>query len=516
MRGRLLEEQGQSVEALGEFYRGLLLDDRAPSFPRRVSELSARLGDSERSLEFALRAVTLDSTDARSQWLRGTALLNLGRDQEALEALTRATRHDTTEAEYFRALARVAERLDRVELVAQSSRNVVMLEDDDAEAWFQLAAADARMGRFAQAETELAEAVERNPIRPGIFFLQGWIQESLGRPARAADLYRQHLDIHRDDQTARRRLVNVLAQENRYREAYEHARVLAKERPDDLETRAGEVELAFRLGRRKEANALLERWRLERPHDPEVTAQALTVMARRGDAARASREVEAWARSQPEDHGRWLVAGRVHGIAKQPERALAAFGRAIELAPDSLAPRVMLARFHQEAKRMAEAERAWLAAIEQFPDVGALRLDLALCREQQGDIPGAEAAVRDALEREPDNPVALNFLGYLLADHNRKLDEAVDLIRRALVHDPRNGAYLDSLGWAFYRLGRLEEARTHLEQAVALTGHPEVHEHLGDVYKDLRLLELANDQYRKSWAADSTNERVRDKLEGSR
>jgi Flp pilus assembly protein TadD len=143
-------------------------------------------------------------------------------------------------------------------------------------------------------------------------------------------------------------------------------------------------------------------------------------------------------------------------------------------------------------------------------------LDLAFCREQSGRIPEAEQAVRDALGMEPENPRVLNFLGYLLADANRSLEEAVALIKRALELEPDNGAYVDSLGWAYFRLGRLEEARTQLERAVVLTGgDPVVHEHLGDVYKELQLKDLARQQYRMSLDLEKTD-RVRDKLQGLR
>ena len=71
--------------------------------------------------------------------------------------------------------------------------------------------------------------------------------------------------------------------------------------------------------------------------------------------------------------------------------------------------------------------------------------------------------MRDVLAREPSNPTALNFLGYLLADHNRKLDEAVDLIQRALALDPNNGAYLDSWAGPTTVRGRLADARVQLE-----------------------------------------------------
>jgi Tfp pilus assembly protein PilF len=121
---------------------------------------------------------------------------------------------------------------------------------------------------------------------------------------------------------------------------------------------------------------------------------------------------------------------------------------------------------------------------------------------------------RDALAHAPDFPGALNFLGYLLADNARELPEALSMIRRALDQDPGNGAYVDSYGWVLYRLGRLEEARVQLESALTLTGgDPVIHEHLGDVYRDLRMPERAREQYRASLEADSGNTRVRNKLD---
>jgi Flp pilus assembly protein TadD len=140
-------------------------------------------------------------------------------------------------------------------------------------------------------------------------------------------------------------------------------------------------------------------------------------------------------------------------------------------------------------------------------------LDLALCLDQGGDIDGAVAAARDVLKQLPDDATALNFLGYLFADHNRDLAEAEHMIRRAVDQEPDNGAYVDSMGWVEFRLGRLADARRLLEQAVQMThGDPTVREHLGDVYKSLDLTGMARDQYRLALASDSTNVRLRNKL----
>jgi tetratricopeptide (TPR) repeat protein len=95
----------------------------------------------------------------------------------------------------------------------------------------------------------------------------------------------------------------------------------------------------------------------------------------------------------------------------------------------------------------------------------------------------AETALRQVLVLEPTNPNALNYLGYLLAMRGDKLDEAVQLVRKALEAEPDNGAYLDSLGWAHFKRGDLAEAEKYLGAAAErMPQNSEVQDHLGDVF----------------------------------
>jgi tetratricopeptide (TPR) repeat protein len=95
----------------------------------------------------------------------------------------------------------------------------------------------------------------------------------------------------------------------------------------------------------------------------------------------------------------------------------------------------------------------------------------------------AETALRQVLVLEPTNPNALNYLGYLLAMRGDKLDEAVQLVRKALEAEPDNGAYLDSLGWAHFKRGDLAEAEKYLGAAAQrMPSNSEVQDHLGDVF----------------------------------
>lgn len=514
-QGRLLEERGAGTDALGEYYRARALDSRSIATARRLSEVAARLGDASGSLEFAQRALTIDARDPRARWLEGSALFNLGRSAEALDALEAAVAADSDQVEYLKTLGRVGEEIDRFDVVARAYRRIVALDEEDGESWFQLAAAEARMGRFVAAKSAVTQAVAGNLLRPGVLFLQGWIEEGLGHPREAIDLYQQHLKIHDGDNATRQRLVALLIDEKRFANAYRESRLVTRARPEDADALAAEADLALRLGRSTEGFQLLERIARLGPDDPENLDRRLDVLTRNRRNRESVRLADDWSRRHPDDYLGPMLRARTHAVAGENEPALAAARRAVEMAPDSLGPRLLLGRIEQTQKRFAEASQIWSETLRRFPAEVEIGLDLSYCREQLGDLAGAEQAARDVLAARPDNPSALNFLGYLLADHDRDLPEAEGLIRRAVEREPDNGAYVDSMGWVYYRLGRLEDARRELERAIRLSGgDPVAYEHLGDVYKDMRLIELARDQYRRSLAVDHGNLRVRSKLDG--
>ncbi|HTM57975.1 MAG TPA: tetratricopeptide repeat protein [Candidatus Udaeobacter sp.] len=516
-QARLLEERGANEAAIDEYYRALVSDPHSVATARHISELAARSGDPSRSLEFARRALAADSMDARARWLEGVALFQRGDHVNGLRSLEAAARIDSNSAEYLQALAHVAQEMGERGVQERALERLVEVRDDDPEAWFQLAALAAQRGRFAEADSALDRSAELNPDRPGFDFLRGWVHEGLGRDSLAAESYRRHLAAHESDQTTRRRLVTLLARQQRFAEAYREAKKVSRSDESDLDASIIEAELAFRSGARDAGRELANRLEREHPDDYPLHARLIGLAARAFGPREGLAIADRYAAAHPNDYRGQIIGARAAMLASEDAQALARARAAVRMAPDSFETHQTLGAVLQNQHRWAAAESLWSAAAKRFPDEDAPALQLAFCREQLGDLAGAESAVRDLLKREPDNPEALNSLGYLLADHDRGLAEAQRLIGRALEQQPDNGAFVDSMGWLYFRLGRNAEARTELERAVELTGgDPEVCEHLGDVYKKLGLNELAQKLYRRSLQKDSTNVRVRAKLERAR
>lgn len=106
-----------------------------------------------------------------------------------------------------------------------------------------------------------------------------------------------------------------------------------------------------------------------------------------------------------------------------------------------------------------------------------------ICNERSKKWPAAEKDLKKALELYPDQPHVLNYLGYSWIDQGINLDEGMSMIRRAVDQRPDDGYIVDSLGWAYYRIGNYEDAVKHLERAVELRpDDPTINDHLGDAY----------------------------------
>src|SRR5690606_4395716 len=131
--------------------------------------------------------------------------------------------------------------------------------------------------------------------------------------------------------------------------------------------------------------------------------------------------------------------------------------------------------------------------------------------------PQAEADFLAALQLTPDQPQVLNYLGYRWIDMDMHLDQALGLIEKAVEAQPRDGYLIDSLGWAFYKLGRIEAAVEGLERAAMLLPNaPETNDPLGDAYRNAGRRLEARFQWNSAKSVDAIGtvaERVGPKLE---
>lgn len=165
---------------------------------------------------------------------------------------------------------------------------------------------------------------------------------------------------------------------------------------------------------------------------------------------------------------------------------------------------VNLANMYNRMKRWADADAALDKAeplATKPEDKENIQFLRAAALERQKKYEQSEELFRNILTMSPDNAAVLNYLGYMLADHGMKLDEALSMIKKAVNLEPANGAYLDSLGWAYFKLGKYDLAEDNLSKASQHMGaDPTVQEHLGDLYQKTGRLKLAAAHWERALA----------------
>jgi tetratricopeptide (TPR) repeat protein len=235
-------------------------------------------------------------------------------------------------------------------------------------------------------------------------------------------------------------------------------------------------------------------------------------------------------KKMPNDKSLKLVLAGQLADNGQADQGVAQAKALLKGKPEDREVYVALAQMHTRLKRWKDAEEALDNAdrLSTKPDDKQAVLFLrgsAYERQKKYDL--AEEVFRKILTTDPSNAMVLNYLGYMLADRGVRVEEALAYIKKAVDQEPQNGAYLDSLGWAYFKLNNMELAEENLRKASErIPNDPTVHQHLGDVYQKTGRLRIAAaqweraiDEWNRSVPADVDNDelaRVQKALESAK
>jgi tetratricopeptide (TPR) repeat protein len=182
------------------------------------------------------------------------------------------------------------------------------------------------------------------------------------------------------------------------------------------------------------------------------------------------------------DAGLLYMLGQAQRLLKDGDAAAATLQKLKAAFPEDARGLYLDAQLLRDKGRIPEAITAFQDLMKRKPEDVSLVYEYTSLLDKAGRVADAERVLRDLLAKDPLDANALNSLGYLLADHGQRLDEAVDLVQRALKIEPANPSFLDSLGWAYFRQGKLDLADPPLTRAAdQLPASSAVNEHLGDL-----------------------------------
>jgi len=224
-----------------------------------------------------------------------------------------------------------------------------------------------------------------------------------------------------------------------------------------------------------------------RPHGDAVLVQLAHVAERQQDGEGAIAIYRMIDQDSPWTRFAEFQIGLNLADLERNDEAVAHLKKVLEADPKDLRAYLALGGVYSSQKNYKAAAELYDDAVAEIPEPGREHWNIfyqrGIAYERLKEWPKAEPNFKKALELYPDHPQVLNYLGYSWIDMNMNLEEGMELIKKAVELRPSDGYIVDSLGWAYYKLGQYDEAVEHLERAVSLRPEDAVlNDHLGDVY----------------------------------
>ena len=236
------------------------------------------------------------------------------------------------------------------------------------------------------------------------------------------------------------------------------------------------------LGNHEKAIAAFEEARKRSPKDATIAGYLVEANIAAKKYAAALDAAKAGLAEHPDDLRLLRLQAQALKHSGKSSQGVALLERAVKTHPDDPSAYISLAQTYADADRSADAVKLLQDAQQKFPNETSIVFELGSQYDRAKRFTEAEATFRRIIDREPDNAAALNYLGYMFAEHGERLDESVTLLKKALQIEPENGSYLDSLGWAYFKADKLELAEDNLHRAAdQLRTNSVIQAHYGDV-----------------------------------
>jgi tetratricopeptide (TPR) repeat protein len=431
---------------LGDTARAAQVLSSVPD-PERSAKLYSALGYTyeqqkqyKEAIEAYRHAIEMDRDNLDA--IRGLAqnLLNDGQADAALEQYKVIADANPEDAQTYVRIAEIYRKQGKYDLALDDLKKAETMVQDSVEVPYNIAAIYQAQGRYDEAVPIMKDLLKKSEKPDGKY--------STGEKSNRAVFLERLGAIYRDQG-------NIQAANEIFRE------IVALGGDDNIERGYQEIIDTFREAKEWQKALDTAKEAVQKLPSSQLKMVLAAQQADMGDADKALKDVRALLKGDAEDREIYLRLAEMNTRLRRFSDAAQALDKAEQL-----------------SNKPDDKEYVWFLRGANF--------------EREKHYTEAEEQFKKVLASDPEHASALNYLGYMLADQNTKLEEALGYIKRAVDLDPTNGAYLDSLGWAYFRLGKYELAEDNLLKASQkINTDPTVHDHLGDLYQKTGRLKLA-------------------------
>jgi tetratricopeptide (TPR) repeat protein len=452
-----------------------------------LEQLSQLLMDEGRSQEAVklLSDTAGESSSPEVYDLLGDAYSQAKDYPKAEDAYRKAVEADPDDPGHLHGLAQALMAEDKYAEALEQFKRLTEIEPGTSDNFLRMAQLYRRLGKFDQAEASLLRAKQLAPGSLEVLYNEALLYEDQGRYDDAVKVLSDAIAGIRSQSSSARNPGGAVAGSDPENPAGTEAS------PNALAILYEQLGHAYR--EEEDYTAAIQTYQEmgKLGADAQKRAEMLLIDTYREsrDLDHAIAETKKVLEAAPNDPGLTVTLAMLYGEKSDAEAATQLLDGLLKGNDSDQEIYLNLAQVQERGRKYAEAEQSAQKA-EQMArgndDKETAWFMLGAIYERQKKFDQAEQEFRKALEVNPGNASVLNYYGYMLADRGVRLEEATAMIKQAVTQEPSNGAYLDSLGWAYYKQNKLTEAEENLRKANERQKHdPTILGHLGDVYAKL-------------------------------
>jgi len=464
MLGRLYKADNQPQKAEALFEKILSKNPDSRNVLVNLTQLYYDQGKYDKVISL-LQNVPGRRVDPGLLYLLGSSYERKRDYSKAEDVFSKALKREPDSEDIRRAYAEVLMAQGKMQDARDQLQEIVKSDPQSPMAYVRLAQLDMQMGNFDNARKELEQARALSPHDPEIPYREAILEDTLGNDTKAISLLEEVLKKTENS-------------DGKYNPAEANNRAIYLQRLGSIYRSQENYEKALATFQRIVA--------LGGDQAPRGEALIVETLQLNHENHKALQTANAALKKYPKNRELLMLRASLLGQEGHPNEAVAQLKKMLTGSPDDRDIYLSIAQIYSRAKLYPKAEEVIhqaLALSSNPEDQEYARFMLGSVYEREKKYDLAEEQFKKVLAVDPLNDAAANYLGYMLADRGVRLDESVKYIKDALKIAPNNGAYLDSLGWAYHKMNRNEMAQGPLEKAVKLIPNdPTIREHLGYVY----------------------------------
>ena len=514
MLGYQAELAQNSELALKEYQAALKADPTAQSVKARLASLHFSLGDMPNALRYAEEVADGPTQDARIMTHMAGILAGGGQGEKALSVLDRAIEQDPETGDAYFSKGLLLLNLKRQTEAEQSMRAGLARSPDSAVGHYHLGRVLLEAGKIDEAMASFERAIGVNQFFEPAYLALASMYESRHEKDRAVGVLKKYLqNVNPRNRDIRHQLVRLYVDAKDYQGAKKELEDLIAEDPSDLDAH---LRLALIHGEQKEYALAIDRLTeilKVRPAELKVRDYLGYIYEESKDIPKALETYTFNVQLEPTFFEGHLHLGVLYYRLKKFPEATEHLGRAIALNPKQPESHIVQGLAYLQQEQFEKSAEAFQEGIRHNPKNADLHFNLGTAYDKLNRFDDVVRAMETAIKLDPHHADALNYLGYSYADRGIRIDQAVSLTKQAVALKPDNGYYVDSLGWAFFKSGMLNEALAELKRAAALVGDdPVIYEHLGDIYAKQQNLSDAREAWLHALELDPSNNKLMERF----